>query len=217
MHSLFPLSCEGHNFIKSHDLVELCWFSDLSCPQDDLGNLLVTEFGLCKYRDHQTISIQEMPENSAPGQLPRSVDVIVEDDLVDTCKPGDRVAIVGIYKAVAGKTKGSVNGVFRYSSLFIACALLLNLTYAETLLVEFRTIIVANNIAQLNKEINTPIFTNEDIKNIKKIGNRQDAFDLLGESLAPSICGHSWIKKAVVLQLLGGVEKNLKNGTHIRG
>ena len=81
----------------------------------------------------------------------------------------------------------------------------------------FRTVIVANNIAQLNKEINTPVFTNEDIKNIKKIGNRMDAFDLLGESLAPSICGHSWIKKAVVLQLLGGVEKNLKNGTHIRG
>ena len=81
----------------------------------------------------------------------------------------------------------------------------------------FRTVIVANNIAQLNKEINTPVFTNEDIKNIKKIGNRTDAFDLLGESLAPSICGHSWIKKAVVLQLLGGVEKNLKNGTHIRG
>lgn len=160
--------------------------------RDDQGNLLVTEFGLCKYRDHQTISIQEMPENSAPGQLLRSIDVIVEDDLVDICKPGDRVAVVGIYKAVAGKTKGSVNGVFR-------------------------TIVVANNIAQLNKEINTPVFTNEDIKNIKKIGNRQDAFDLLGESLAPSICGHSWIKKAVVLQLLGGVEKNLKNGTHIRG
>ncbi|KAI5078752.1 hypothetical protein GOP47_0006423 [Adiantum capillus-veneris] len=160
--------------------------------RDDLGNLLVTEFGLCKYRDHQTISIQEMPENSAPGQLPRSIDVVVEDDLVDVCKPGDRIIVVGIYKAVAGKTKGSVNGVFR-------------------------TIVVANNIAQLNKEINTPIFTNEDIKNIKKIGNRQDAFDLLGESLAPSICGHSWIKKAVVLQLLGGVEKNLKNGTHIRG
>ncbi|KAL2651198.1 hypothetical protein R1flu_019326 [Riccia fluitans] len=160
--------------------------------RDDSGNLLVTEFGLCKYRDHQTLSVQEMPENSAPGQLPRSIDVIVEDDLVDKCKPGDRVAVVGIYKAVPSRSKGAMSGVFR-------------------------TVVVGNNVTQLNRDINAPIFTADDLKNIKEISKRADAFDLLGESLAPSIYGHSWIKKAVVLQLLGGVEKNLKNGTHIRG
>ncbi|KAM7500663.1 hypothetical protein LguiA_025077 [Lonicera macranthoides] len=160
--------------------------------RDDNGNLLVTEYGLCKYKDHQTISMQEVPENSAPGQLPRTVDIIVEDDLVDSCKPGDRVAIVGIYKALPGKSKGSVNGVFR-------------------------TVLIANNVSLLNKEANAPIYTPEDISNIKKISERDDAFDLLANSLAPSIYGHSWIKKAVILLMLGGTEKNLKNGTHLRG
>ncbi len=88
------------------------WRKILS-EQDDQGNLLVTEFGSCEFRDHQTLSIREMPENSVPGQLPRSIDVIVEDDLVDVCKPGNRVAIVGIYKAIPGENKGSMNGVFR--------------------------------------------------------------------------------------------------------
>ncbi|KAK1302854.1 hypothetical protein QJS10_CPB12g00563 [Acorus calamus] len=128
--------------------------------RDDNGNLLVTEYGLCEYKDHQTLSMQEVPENSAPGQLPRTVDIIVEDDLVDSCKPGDRVAIV-----------------------------------------------VAN----------APTYTADDIKNIRKIAERKDTFDLLGNSVAPSIFGHSWIKKAVILLMLGGMEKNLKNGTHLRG
>ncbi|KAL8192225.1 hypothetical protein R6Q57_027892 [Mikania cordata] len=160
--------------------------------RDDNGNLLVTEYGLCNYKDHQTLSMQEVPENSAPGQLPRTVDVITEDDLVDSCKPGDRVAIVGVYKAIPGKSQGSVNGVFR-------------------------TVLIANNVSLLNKEANAPVYSSEDLKHIKQIAEREDTFDLLSRSLAPSIYGHSWIKKAVILLMLGGTEKNLKNGTHLRG
>ncbi|XVE51591.1 hypothetical protein DITRI_Ditri02bG0053800 [Diplodiscus trichospermus] len=100
------------------------------------------------------LSIQEVPENAAPGQLPRTVDVIVEDDLDDSCKPGDRVAIVGIYKALPGKSKGTVNGVFR-------------------------TVLIGNNVSLLNKEANAPIYSPENLKNIKKIAERDDTFDLL--------------------------------------
>ncbi|KAK9153284.1 hypothetical protein Sjap_000764 [Stephania japonica] len=189
--------CPATNSSMSREYRDITSYSGLPTgsvypTRDDNGNLLVTEYGLCKYKDHQTLSMQEVPENSAPGQLPRTIDVIVEDDLVDACKPGDRVAIVGMYKAVPGKSKGSVNGVFR-------------------------TVLIANNVTLLNKEANAPIYTTDDLKNIRKIAERDDVFDLLGNSLAPSIYGHSWIKKAVILLMLGGIEKNLKNGTHLRG
>ena len=67
-----------------------------------------------------------------------------------------------------------------------------------------------NGIAQ-------PTITDTDIENIKKVARRKKAFDILANSLAPSIYGHDYIKKAVFLMLLGGMEKNLSNGTHIRG
>lgn len=42
-------------------------------------------------------------------------------------------------------------------------------------------------------------------------------FELLSHSIAPSIHGHSHIKKAILCVLLGGVEKILENGTRLRG
>ena len=62
----------------------------------------------------------------------------------------------------------------------------------------------------------TPL-TDSDIRTINQLSKRSDIFHLLSQSLAPSIYGHKQIKQAVVLLLLGGAEKNLPNGTHIRG
>lgn len=41
--------------------------------KDADGNLLETEYGLSLYKDHQSITLQEMPESSPAGQLPRYI------------------------------------------------------------------------------------------------------------------------------------------------
>ena len=61
----------------------------------------------------QVLTLQEMPERAPAGQLPRSIDVILENDLVDSAKPGDRMKLVGVFKALPSKQNGSSSGVFR--------------------------------------------------------------------------------------------------------
>jgi len=45
--------------------------------------------------DYQEIKIQEQIQNLRFGSIPRSILVALEDDLVDTCRPGDDVVISG--------------------------------------------------------------------------------------------------------------------------
>lgn len=46
----------------------------------------LTEFQ--RHSDFQEIRIQERSQSLAVGAMPRSIDLIVQDDLVDTCQPG---------------------------------------------------------------------------------------------------------------------------------
>nr|XP_006643273.1 PREDICTED: maternal DNA replication licensing factor mcm3-like [Lepisosteus oculatus] len=161
--------------------------------KDEENNPLETEFGLSTYKDHQTLTIQEMPEKAPAGQLPRSIDIITDDDLVDKVKPGDRVQLVGVYRCLPAKHGGYTSGTFR-------------------------TTLLANNIKLLSKEM-APTFSADDVGKIKKFSrtHSKDVFEHLSKSLAPSIHGHEYIKKAILCLLLGGNEKILENGTRIRG
>ena len=129
--------------------------------------------------------VQELPEMTPPGLLPMSVQVVLQGDLVDTVKPGDRVQMIGILRIVSGSVTKE-KGIFKP---FFLCLSIKPL---------FKT------------PINTKIV-------LKTPCPENEIFSLFSRSIAPSISGHDHLKKAVLLMLLGGNEKNLDNGTHLRG
>lgn len=155
------------------------------------GHALTQEFGLSTYQDHQRVWIQDMPERANTGTIPRTVECVLSNDLVDNCKPGDRVQMIGVYRTLAGRISGESHG-------------------------QFKTVLIVNRVKVIRNEFHKAI-TGKDVKVIKSIAKSRDVFETVARSIAPSIYGHTWIKKALVLMLLGGVEKNLANGTHIRG
>ncbi|PPS95157.1 MCM domain containing protein [Cryptosporidium hominis] len=184
--------------------VEVRGHRDISClikdryiqsgvpSEDGQGNKMEVEIGLCRYKDTQKMTLQELPEMIPTGQLPRSIEIIAEDDLVETIKPGDRVKIVGVYKPISRRENNALTGIFK-------------------------VVIVANNIQLLNKNVTSPELTPQEIRIMKEISNRDDTFEILSRSFASSLCGHEYIKKGLLLGILGGAEHNLENGTHIRG
>ena len=167
-------------------------FMSNAIPTRDINhNPLTLEYGYSKFKDNQTILLQEPPERTPLGQLPRSVEVVLEGDLVDKVKPGDRIQVNGIFKTISTMSTNSSGSV--------------------------KTVLIGTNIQELKNDIQMNEFTGEDLKNINELSKQKDAFDVLANSIAPGIYGHKDIKRALVLQLLGGNETNLEDGTHLRG
>ena len=97
------------------------------------------------------------------------------------------------YRCLPGKTGGFTNGTFK-------------------------TILLVNNLISKTQEDEVNI-SGEDVQKCKKLSKQKKntIFELLSKSLAPSIHGHDYVKKALLCLLLGGIEKILPNGTRLRG
>ncbi|GAY25866.1 minichromosome maintenance protein MCM [Desulfurococcaceae archaeon AG1] len=145
------------------------------------------------YTDHQRISIGEMPEEVPSGQMPRQVQVILEGDLVDRVRPGDKVQVVGIVRLSGiGSSSRRSKAVYEIE-------------------------IYGNNIETRDKGVEEIELSEEDIDEIRKLAKDPMITRKIIASIAPAIYGHWDVKEAIALLLFGGVPKHRSDGTKIRG
>ena len=143
-----------------------------------------------KYRDWQMIVIQEKPEEIPAGQIPRSIEVVLTDDLVDVARPGDRVTIIGIVRLLnTGKILKPVFSIY----------------------------IDANNVVVAQRFLEEVRLSPEDEDQILSLSRDPLIRRKIIASIAPTIYGMWDIKEAVALLLFGGVPKIAPDGTKIRG
>jgi len=147
-----------------------------------------------KFVDWQKITIQEKPEDLPPGQMPRSVTILLTNDLVDKVRPGDRVATVGVLQSIPDFSQKSAGK-----------------------LATFHINMNANYINPEEKEFETIEITEEEERGIIELANDPYIHDKIVRSIAPSIYGYKDIKESIALLLFGGVPKVLPDGLKIRG
>ncbi len=144
-----------------------------------------------KLVDWQKIVLQERPEEVPSGQLPRSIEVVLTDELVDVARPGDRVCIVGIVR-VKPESPTKRRAIYEM--------------YIE-----------ANHLEVSQKVLEEIVITREDEERIKALARDPWIRKKIIVSIAPSIYGHWEIKEAIALALFGGVPKVRPDGTRTRG
>lgn len=145
------------------------------------------------YRNFQKITIQESPGTVPPGRIPRYKEIILTNDLVDSIRPGDEVEVIGVYVSR-----------FDISS---------NIKHSFPI---FTTYIEAINIKRMN-ELEVNELTDEDKYEIKRLGKLNNIANIIFNSIAPSIYGHHFIKKALTVAMFGGMPKDVQNKHRIRG
>ena len=82
---------------------------------------------MCQFTDKQYIKLQELPELVAEGESPSSLTAISYDCNVDKYRPGDRLELIGIYRAHGAKVdkyKGSLRALFNTYLDVISCSVL---------------------------------------------------------------------------------------------
>ncbi|CAI5721566.1 unnamed protein product [Peronospora destructor] len=95
--------------------------------------------------DHQVIKIQEQASKLGVGSIPRSMLVVLEDDLVDSVKAGDQVVVVGIlmrtWKPCVRGVRCDLETTIKANSICIKNASTSHVLVTEELRAEFAQIL----------------------------------------------------------------------------
>ncbi|KAH1207976.1 putative DNA helicase MCM9 [Glycine max] len=147
--------------------------------------------------DYQEIKIQESTQVLGVGAIPRSILVILKDDLVDVVKAGDDVIVTGLLTAKWSPELKDVR-----------C--------------DLDPVLIANNIRRIN-ELKSEIDISDDmVKKFEQFWVHFKDSPLKGRNailraICPQVFGLFTVKLAVALTLIGGVQHVDASGTRVRG
>ncbi|XP_031271703.1 DNA replication licensing factor MCM4-like [Pistacia vera] len=166
----------------------------------------------CRFADKQIVRLQETPDEIPEGGTPHTVSLLMHDKLVDAGKPGDRVEVTGIYRAMSvrvGPTQRTVKSLFK---TYIDCLHIKKADRSRMLVEDHME--VDNSQPRIEEEIQ---FDESKVEQLKELSKQPDIYETLTRSLAPNIWELDDVKKGLLCQLFGGSALKLLSGASFRG
>ncbi|KAK8167959.1 MCM2/3/5 family-domain-containing protein [Phyllosticta citrichinensis] len=164
------------------------------CKDNKSKGQLFLSTRACKFLPFQEVKIQEMADQVPVGHIPRQLTIYCHGALTRQINPGDVVDIAGIFLPTP------------YTGFKAIKAGLLTDTYLE-----------AQHVTQHKKAYDDIILAAPTLRLMNELERSGQLYEFLSRSIAPEIFGHLDVKKALLLQLIGGVTKEMGDGMRIRG
>lgn len=185
--------------------------------------------------DFQKLRIQETQAELPRGCIPRSLEIILRAEAVESVQAGDRYDFTGTLIVVPdvgalalpgvktepgsrhkqGDQEEGVTGLkalgvrdLTYKIAFLACSITAtSLRFGGTDMV----------MEEISQEMMKKQMTEAEWNRIYEMSRDKNLYQNLSTSLFPSIHGNDEIKKGITLMLFGGVAKITEEGTSLRG
>lgn len=158
-----------------------------------------------KFTKFQELKLQELPSQVPMGHVPRSLSVFCRGELTRLANPGDVTTVDGIFlpqKVNDGHgARGRMAGLMTTLFLDAQNIMVHKKSYEDT---SIRDSLSEEEAAKLEADL-------------QRVATSEDPIGVLSKSIAPEIFGHADIKRALLLQLTGGVFRKMEDGMRIRG
>lgn len=188
--------------------------------------------------DWQRVRLQENAQEIPAGSMPRTIDVILRNDNVESAKAGDKVIVTGTLivipdavslagagekvqagpKGGAGLRGDGYTGVKQfgvrelvYRTSFLAC----HVASAEGK--PGTTSIRGEEADEETFDSILRSYTREERDEISAMKAHSRLYQRMVGSIAPTVYGHDEVKRGILLMLFGGVHKETKEGISLRG
>lgn len=207
--------------------------SNNACTNSNSWELLLESSKFC---DWQKLRVQENSDEIPPGSMPRTLNAIVRNEMVEKAKPGDKVVLTGCSIVVPdvaqlsgisrniksvrggeGRVQQDNQGITGLKGLGVR-----DLTYKTAFLAcGVRPLQERDgdvNIRPDDDEALENQFNAAEIQEIERISKTNRLYAALARSLSPAVFGHEDIKRGILLMLFGGVHKSTPDaGMSLRG